>query len=201
MLKPTYVEGNRKKVNVWRKKTVNLKLMYLSASWRACVCLQAISSYLTHSDSYSFHKPKLRESGGQEYGANGFQAITIFLSCKMSLMGCFDKHATVSLQTTALDPLSCTNKPPTTHTQTLRRPILTIYPSVYTSDRSQRALWVQWSQWSSVIVNTTLITIEQLGATSISALLTSWETVNIGASVIISVFSIQDIISHSHMSI
>lgn len=73
----------------------------------------------------------------------------LYFSRKMSLMGCFDKHATVSFQTIALSPLSCTNKPPPHHTQThahipqYTRPILTIYPSVYTSDRSQRVLWVQ----------------------------------------------------------
>lgn len=122
----------------------------------------------------------IRRAGA--WGQMASRQSLIFLSCKMSLMGCFDKHATVSLQTTALCPFSCTNKPPPLppqHTQTLRRPILTIFPSVYTSDRSQRALWVQWSQWSSVIVNTTLITLEQLGATFISYLLTSRETIEI----------------------
>lgn len=44
-------------------------------------------------------------------------SLSLFSSCKMSLMGCFDKHATVSLQTAVLCPLSCTNKPlPATHT-------------------------------------------------------------------------------------
>lgn len=74
----------------------------------------------------------------------------LYFSRKMSLMGCFDKHATVSFQTTALSPLSCTNKPPPHHTQTHT------YPSIHTSNTHHLPQRLYEQQESKGIVGTVI---------------------------------------------